>query len=448
MHKTKVAFYTLGCKVNQYETNLLTEKFEKNGYIVVNNNERADIYCINSCTVTNMSDRKTRQMISRMKSQNMTSVIVLLGCYAESIKDDVDKLKNVDILIGNEDKKNAFEIIDKYFSDNIGSKDNNSNNINIKTNITTKIADIGKVKEYSYQGMLGHKHEIREFVKIEDGCNNFCSYCIIPYVRGRVRSRSLEEITEEVINLSNTGVKEIVLVGIEVASYGQDKKDIGLVDVVEKVSQIQGIERVRLSSIEPRFLTKENLLRLSKIDKFCSHFHISMQSGSTTVLKRMNRKYTKDLLLEVSKNIYDIFKKPSITADAIVGFPGETEEEFEETCKTIQKMELSQIHVFRYSKRKFTVASKMPSQVDGNVVKKRSEKIIALGEELKEQYIKKYLGDSSEVLFESYKNGYLYGYTDNYIMVKVKGESKLCGMIQDVALTSLEKGQMIGNVEK
>ena len=429
----KIAFYTLGCKVNQYETNLLKEKFESFGYNIVEDNEKADIYCINTCTVTNMSDRKTRQVVNRMRKQNVNSVICILGCYAESLKDNITEI-DADIIVGNDDKNKAFELILEYINDK-------------KEKVF--ISDISTVKRYTSQGTLSHGYEIRENIKIEDGCNNFCSYCIIPYVRGRVRSRDIEEIKKEAENLTKNNVKEIVLVGIEVASYGQDLKNgTDLINVIEEVASIDRVKRVRISSIEPRYLTIENIERLSKIKKFCPHFHISMQSGSSSVLKRMNRKYDKELLVTVCDNIHKLFKNATISVDCIVGFPGETDEEFKETIETIDKMKLMKIHVFKYSKRNFTAATKMDGQVDGNTKKQRSNILLDLSERYTLDVLKKYINKKEKVLFESYKNGYLYGYTENYIMVKVRGEKELCGTIQDVDLISLEAEQMLGVINQ
>ena len=430
--KLKVAFYTLGCKVNQYETSLIKEKFEEKGYDIVDDNEIADIYLINTCTVTNMSDRKTRQVTSRMRKQNSNAIIGVLGCYAQSLKDDKDKI-DADCIIGNDDKNKIVEMVENCLEN--------------KAKTQHHIIDISREKKYKKQGVLEHGYEVRENIKIEDGCNNFCSYCIIPYVRGRVRSRDIQEIIKEAENLAQNNVKEIVLVGIEVASYGQDiQEKIGLIDVIQKVSEVKGIERIRISSIEPRFLTKENILRLSKIEKFCEHFHISMQSGNDNVLKRMNRKYTKNDLIEICHNIYEIFSNATISVDCIVGFPGETEEEFKDTVDTIQKMNLMKLHVFKYSKRNYTVAAKMENQIDGSIKKQRSNELLDISRINTNKFLSKYIGKELPVLFESYSNGYLYGYTKNYIMCKVRGDESLCGTIQDVVLTSLETEQMLGTI--
>ncbi len=428
----KVAFYTLGCKVNQYETNLIKEKFEEKGYSIVEDNEKADIYLINTCTVTNMSDRKTRQVISRMRKQNSNAIIGVLGCYVQSLKENKEKI-DADCIIGNDDKNKIVEMVENCLKN--------------REKTHYHVIDISKEKEYKKQGILKHGYEVRENIKIEDGCNNFCSYCIIPYVRGRVRSRDIKEIIKEAENLAYNNVKEIVLVGIEVASYGQDiQEKIDLIDVLQKVSEVKGIERIRISSIEPRFLTKENILRLSKIDKFCEHFHISMQSGNDAILKRMNRKYTKNDLIEICNNIHEIFKNATISVDCIVGFPGETEEEFRDTVDTIQKMNLMKLHVFKYSKRNYTVAAKMENQLDGNIKKERSNELINISKINTNKFLSKYIGKKMPVLFESYSNGYLYGYTKNYIMCKVRGDESLCGTIQDVVLTSSETEQMLGTI--
>ena len=428
----KVAFYTLGCKVNQYETNLIKEKFEEKRYQIVKDTEIADIYLINTCTVTNMSDRKTRQAISRMRKQNSDAVIGVLGCYAQSLKDGKEEIA-ADCIIGNGDKNKIVEIVESCLEN--------------KKNKQYYLIDISKEKVYKSQGVLNHGYEVRENIKIEDGCNNFCSYCIIPYVRGRVRSRDINEIVYEAKNLAKSNVKEIVLVGIEVASYGQDIEDeLDLIDVIEKVAEVNGIERIRISSIEPRFLTLDNITRLSKIDKFCEHFHISMQSGNDNVLKRMNRKYTKKDLLDVCNNIHKIFKNATVSVDVIVGFPGETAEEFKDTVDTIEKMNLMKLHIFKYSKRNFTVAAKMENQIDGNIKKERSDFLLDLSRKYTNDFLSKYIGTTIPVLFESYDNGYLYGYTTNYIMCKVRGDEILCGTIQDVVLTSLDKEQVLGTI--
>lgn len=415
-------FVHYGCKVNQYETDKLKEQVEHAGYTVVDFEGVADVYCINSCSVTNMSQRKSRQMIAHARHKNSNAVIAVIGCAVESAKEDLDSL-NADVLIGNNDKEKFLEVLEKAIREK--SK-------------KTILTDISTQKEYNEKMLLTKAYDVREAVKIEDGCNNFCSYCIIPYLRGRVRSKPYEDIEKEVKGLIEVGVKEIVLVGIEVASYGKDNGDISLIDVIERLDKIPGLKRLRLSSLEPRFLTEENIVRLAKCKTLCDHFHISMQSGSTSTLKRMNRKYDKDLLICVCNNLRKYFPASYIAVDCIVGFPGETEAEFDETVQTIEKMNLSDMHVFKYSKRAYTRAAKMVEQVDGNIKKQRSEILLQMANKSKIAFLNNQLGKTCKVLFESENNGMLQGYTTNYVKVNVKGERALCGTIQDVVLISLE----------
>ncbi len=430
-----VSFYTLGCKVNQYETDIMIEEFRKNNYEIVDFNLKSDIYVINSCSVTNLSTRKTRQYLS--KAKKLGGIVVLAGCYAQEVKDS-EEIKNVDIIIGNEEKKDIVKYIEEYIE-----KNPNVNNIEK----VYKISNIRDVRKYTQNINLEKGINVRESIKIEDGCNNFCSYCIIPYLRGRVRSREINEIINEAKSLVKNGVGEVILVGIEIASYGKDlDTSLNLIDVIEQVSQIEGLKRIRLGSIEPRVLTDENIERLSKIDKLCPHFHISVQSLDNEVLRRMNRKYDREFVFSRVDKIREYFKDPSFTCDIIVGFPGETNEEFENTIDGVKKIEFYEVHSFKYSKRKWTKAEKMENQVDGNIKNTRSEILIDLAKNLKLKYMNKYVGSKVPVLFESYKDGYLYGYTPNYIMVKVRGDEKLWGCQQEVELVSIEEELILGKL--
>lgn len=424
-----VAFCTLGCKVNSYETDLMRESFERNGYNIVDFNDIANIYVINSCSVTNLSTRKTRQQLSKAKRQG--GIVVLAGCYAQEIKDKTD-IKNVDIIIGNEEKNKIVEIVEEYIA---------------KKGKLEYISDISKVKKYADTKILNKGINIRESVKIEDGCNNFCSYCIIPYVRGRVRSRKIEDITQEVENLVKSKVKEVVLVGIEIASYGKDlENSTSLIDVIEAVNKIEGLDRIRLGSIEPRVLTDEVIERLANIEKLCHHFHLSVQSLDDNVLKRMNRKYNASYVLETIEKIRKKMKDVSFTCDVIVGFPGETEEEFLNTYEMAKKIGFYEMHVFKYSKRKWTRAATMENQVDGKTAIKRSEKLIELASKNKKEYMEKFLNRKMNVIFESYKDGYLYGFTSNYIKVKVKGDKALWGTLTKVELCLIEGDLILGKL--
>lgn len=408
----KIAFFTLGCKVNQYETDLMMKSFVDAGYTIVDFKEKADIYVINSCSVTNLSTRKTRQYLSRAKSKG--GIVVLAGCYAQEINKD-EKLQNVDIIIGNQEKNDVVKVVDEYIKENAKK-------------LVYKVSDIGKQKRYIQEESLSSGRQVRESIKIEDGCDNFCTYCIIPYVRGRIRSRDLNEIIKEITLLVNGGVGEIVLVGIEIASYGKDfEKNVTLVDVIEKVSQIPNLKRIRLGSLEPRVLNEENLKRMAKIDKLCPHFHISVQSLDNNVLKRMNRHYTREDVFEIVENIKKYFKYPAFTCDIIVGFPGETDEEFNNTIEGAKRIGFYEVHAFKYSKRKWTVAAKMENQVDGNIAQKRSEKLISLANEMKKEYMNSQIGKEMKILIEEQNGEVAQGYTPNYIMVKVQSDKNIIG---------------------
>ena len=422
----KIAFFTLGCKVNQYETDLMMKSFVDAGYTIVDFKEKADIYVINSCSVTNLSTRKTRQYLSRAKKQG--GIVVLAGCYAQEISQD-EKLQNVDIIIGNQEKNDVVKVVDEYI------KENNKK-------LVYKVSEIGKQKRYVQEDKLSVGRQIRESIKIEDGCDNFCTYCIIPYVRGRIRSRDLNEIVSEVTTLANSGVGEVVLVGIEIASYGKDiEENVNLINVIEKVSQISNLKRIRLGSIEPRILTEENIIRMSKIEKLCPHFHISVQSLDNEVLKRMNRHYTREDVFEIVENIKKYFDSPAFTCDIIVGFPGETDEEFENTIDGAKKIGFYEVHAFKYSKRKWTVAARMENQVDGNVAQQRSENLISLANKLKQDYMKSQIGKETRILVEEQNGNIAQGYTKNYIMVKVESNINLVGKEVLVKLNDINEDE-------
>lgn len=418
----KIAFFTLGCKVNQYETDLMMKSFVDAGYTIVDFKEKADIYVINSCSVTNLSTRKTRQYLSRAESKG--GIVVLAGCYAQEINKD-EKLQNVDIIIGNQEKNDVVKVVDDYIKENARK-------------LVYKVSDIGKQKRYIQEESLSSGRQVRESIKIEDGCDNFCTYCIIPYVRGRIRSRDLNQIIKEITLLVNGGVGEIVLVGIEIASYGKDlRENVTLVDVIEKVSQIPNLKRIRLGSLEPRALNEENLKRMAKIDKLCPHFHISVQSLDNNVLKRMNRHYTREDVFEIVENIKKYFKSPAFTCDIIVGFPGETDEEFNNTIEGAKRIGFYEVHAFKYSKRKWTVAAKMENQVDGNVAQQRSEKLILLANEMKKEYMNSQIGKKMKILIEEQNGELAQGYTPNYIMVKVKSDKNIIGQEMCVRLDKI-----------
>ncbi|CCQ97390.1 Threonylcarbamoyladenosine tRNA methylthiotransferase MtaB [[Clostridium] ultunense Esp] len=429
----KVAFYTLGCKVNQYETEAMEELFEKRGYEIVDSDKDADIYVINTCTVTNLGDRKSRQFIRRAKKANANSIIAAVGCYSQVAPEEVEAIEGVDIVIGTTDRNSIVDLCEE------------AKNKNKKINI---VKSIKGHKEFENLNIADLKSKTRAYIKIQEGCNQFCSYCIIPYARGPIRSRDLEGIINESKRLAKAGFKEVILTGIHVTSYGKDFQDLTLVDVIEEISKIDGIERIRLSSIEPRFVNEKFMQRAVNSKKLCDHFHLSLQSGSNTVLKRMNRKYTTSQYKDIVNLIREYMPDAGITTDIIVGFPGETAEEFEETYNYVKDIHFSRIHVFKYSPRKGTPASRFKDQIHGNIKQERSEKLILLGEELMESFNKKYIDKTLPVLFEEGEKGWMEGYTTNYIRIKAQAGDEIRGKILPVKIVDKENDFLIGKIEE
>ena len=412
----KVSFYTLGCKVNQYETNAMTQKFQEAGYEIVDlNNEIADIYIVNTCTVTNMSDRKSRQVLRKLKDKNKDAIVVAVGCYAQVAKQELEKMPEIDVVLGNEEKKDIVQYVEKFIQEQ---------------NKLIEIYDISTQKEFKDMGLITYTEKTRAVIKVQDGCNQFCSYCIIPYARGRVRSRQQDSIIEEITQIAQNGIKEVVITGIHIASYGRDfGNENGLIDLLEKINDIDGISRIRLGSLEPKIITEEFVQRLVKLDKMCHHFHLSLQSGCDETLKRMNRKYSTMQVNEIIARLRKYYDDVILTTDIIVGFPGETEEEFAQTYEFLQQAKLYKMHVFQYSPRKGTRAAEMSNQIDGNVKEARSKKLIELSNENQLKYNENLIGKNVEVLFEDIevKNGisYFKGHTKNYILVKYKTDEEL-----------------------
>lgn len=432
----KVAFYTLGCKVNQYETNAMIEKFINKKYEIVDFEDMADIYIINTCTVTNMSDRKSRQIIRRAKQINPKSVLVVTGCYAQVGAKELEQIKEIDLIVGNSEKKNIVEIVENYVGTAPLGDSQNS-----KTNIT----DINNQKEFVDLGTTTYTDKTRAVIKVQDGCNNFCSYCIIPYAKGRVRSRNLESIITEIKAIVEKGIQEVVITGIHVASYGIDFKDrnIRLIDLLEKINQIEGLKRIRLGSLEPNIITDEFVERLKKLDKICEHFHLSLQSGCNETLKRMNRKYSTEDFEKVVKRLRNAFPNVVLTTDIIVGFPAETDEEFNTTYEYLKKIQFYKMHVFKYSQRKGTRADIMPNQIDSKIKEERSRKLIELSNNNERKFLESYIGKEVEVLFEQEDDGYIKGHTSNYILVKTK-EAGIENKIKKVKIEKEESLELIG----
>ncbi len=421
-----VAFYTLGCKVNQYETNAMEQQFIQNNYKIVDNTEKADIYVINTCTVTNMADRKSRQMLRRVKEINQSAVIVVCGCYAQVAKTELEQIPEVDIILGINEKNKIVQIVEEYLA--------NQNNI-------IEVADVSKQKEFLDFGDVTYTEKNRAVIKVQDGCNMFCSYCLIPYARGRIRSRKIENVVSEIKKIAKQGIKEVVITGIHVASYGKDFENgnIRLINLLEEINKIEGIARIRLSSLEPTIVDEEFAQRLSKLEKICDHFHLSLQSGCDATLKRMNRKYTTARYKEATEILRKFYPNANFTTDVIVGFPGETDEEFDQTYQFLKEIGFYKMHIFKYSPRKGTVAEKLPNQVDGNIKEERSKKLIELSNNMQNEKNSQYIGKTVKVLFEEYENGYYKGHTTNYMVVKVKEKE------QDGFIDNIKDIEIIGN---
>ncbi len=426
------SFYTLGCKVNQYETEAMSELFKKAGYKIGRFDEKCDIYVINTCTVTGTGDKKSRQIIRRAKVRNPDAIIIVAGCYSQTAPDAVKKIDGVNIILGTDKRADIVNITEKYIARN-------------QTDILCCVGDISQRCEYEDLEISDYEEKTRAFVKIEDGCNEFCSYCIIPYARGRIRSRSIDSIVKEVTALAKNGFKEIVLTGIHLASYGRDTDNLTLKDAICAVHNIDGIERIRLGSIEPRVITENFVKTISKLPKVCNHFHISLQSGCDETLKRMNRKYTAQEFENGVNLLRKYFKNPAITTDIIVGFPGETDEEFNITCDFVKKVKFAEAHIFAYSNRQGTRADKMPCQIPKKTKEKRSHTLTAICNEINGEYIKSLEGQTYSALFEQ-KNadGIWEGHLTNYVKVCVESQDNLSGEIKNVKILKSENGICTG----
>lgn len=435
----KCALHSLGCKVNSYETQAMQKMMESAGYeIVPFGEEIADIYIINTCSVTNIADRKSRQMIHKAKKLNPEAVVAAAGCYVESAGDNIDE--DVDIIIGNNEKSHLIEILNEYFEHMDKEKS----------------VDIGKATGFDELNIDSPLEHTRAYVKIQDGCNRFCSYCIIPYVRGRIRSRKPDDVMAEIKRIAASGCKEVVLTGIHLSSYGLDFKDsmVKLIDVIEDVNRVEGIERIRLGSLEPLIVTEEFVRRLSKCEKICPHFHLSLQSGCDETLKRMNRRYNVDEYYKGVELLREYFPDAAVTTDVIVGFPGETLEEFNITKKYLEKVCFYEMHIFKYSRRKGTAADKMPDQIPENIKSERSAELLELNEKLSNGYREKYIGKKVKVLLEENhiieNKKYIIGFTDTYVRVALENpEEKLyTNQIVNVRVKKLfEKDMVIGVAE-
>lgn len=411
----KAALHNLGCKVNAYETEAMQHLLEEAGYEIVPFTQKADVYVINTCSVTNMADRKSRQMLHKAKKNNPDSIVVAAGCYVQTSEKEVLNDLSVDIVIGNDRKHDLVRLLEEYSLDSVNDT----------------VDDINDGKHDFEELFIDQtKEHTRAFIKVQDGCNQFCSYCIIPYARGRVRSRRFENVIAEVERLAANGFKEVVLTGIHLSSYGVDFEEAaGLLELIQAVNAVKGIERIRLGSLEPKIVTEHFASELSKLDKICPHFHLSLQSGCDATLKRMNRKYTTKEYERGCELLRKYFVHPAITTDVIVGFPGETEEEFEQTKAYLEHIHFYEMHIFKYSKRKGTRAAVMPDQIDEQIKAARSEKLIALGHDMSKEFRKFYIGKNEEALFEEKAvigdKEYFVGYTKEYVKVAKKTDKNL-----------------------
>ena len=410
----KAAFLTLGCKVNQYETDAMKELLEADGYEIVDFKEPADVYIINTCSVTNMADRKSRQMIHRAKKNNPDAVIAAAGCYVQASEQDLIDNQIADVLIGNNKKKEIAQILDRYFE--------NRKNI-------SEVVDIAQTKDYESLTIHKVSEHTRAYIKIQDGCNQFCSYCIIPYTRGRIRSKDPKEVIQEIQNLAEDGFQEVVLTGIHLSSYGKDLGNITLLDIIKKIQKIDGIQRIRLGSLEPRIITEEFVRELKECDKVCPHFHLSLQSGCDETLRRMNRRYTTEEYEKALMILRKYYEHPALTTDVIVGFVGETEEEFEKTRESLKKINLYEMHIFKYSVRKGTRAEKMEGHLPEDIKNRRSGVLLEMTRRHKKDFEQWYVGKAQKVLLEEIieidGTKYIQGHTERYVKVAVKFDNNL-----------------------
>ncbi|GAB6109555.1 tRNA (N(6)-L-threonylcarbamoyladenosine(37)-C(2))-methylthiotransferase MtaB [Fusibacter bizertensis] len=431
----KVAFVTLGCKTNQYETDALMDIFYKNRYEVVAFDDYANIYVINTCTVTSISDKKSRQMIRRAKKNNPDSIVVVVGCYAQISPDEVSAIEDVDIVIGTDARSGIIQYIEEF-----------------KSGVTAKpyviVEDITKIKVFEEMKISNITTHTRAFIKIQEGCNQFCTYCIIPYARGRVRSRELGHIIDEITSLTQKGYKEFVLTGIHIGSYGLDLEHIKLIDLLEAIQAIEGVVRIRLGSIEPRLITDEFISRIKPLSKLCDHFHLSLQSGSDTVLKRMNRKYTTLEYYNAVEKLREVYDRPSITTDIIVGFPGETDEEFIQTMNFVNRVRFSEIHVFQFSKREGTPAATMTDQVDNALKKARSEMLITQAHKLSDEYKLTFIENQLEILIEEHKDSQYFGHSKNYlgIVIDTNNETLIQGTLYSVKIDKIVDSKLHASI--
>lgn len=445
-----VALHNLGCKVNGYEMDFMQQTLQEQGYQIVPFDAKADIYIINTCTVTNIADKKSRQMLHRARKQNPDAIVVAVGCYVQAAHEEALKDLCIDLAVGNNRKKDLALILEEFLEEREQGKASCDKTLQGKT-----VIDIGQISEYESMQLKGTARHTRAFIKVQDGCDQFCSYCIIPYARGRIRSRAEEDVIEEVQALARNGYREVVLTGIHLSSYGlksgqgSDFSQSRLLSLIQQVAQVQGIERIRLGSLEPRIITPEFVQGLAECKKLCPHFHLSLQSGSDSVLKRMNRKYSSEEYYEKVCILRKYFENPAITTDVIAGFPGESAQEFQETARFLEKVHFYEMHIFKYSQRKGTLAASMKGQIEESVKGLRSAELIESGKNMSRQYRESFLHKEVEVLFEEEKiiggKSYQIGHTREYILAAYETHENLSGQIFSMVPTGfLQEDILIG----
>lgn len=428
----RVAFHTLGCKVNQYDTQAMLEKFIEKGYEVTEFDDIADVYVINTCTVTNLGDRKSRQMIRRANRLNPEGIIAVVGCYAQTAPEEIMDIPGVDLILGTRDRNRIVEYVERA--------QRTGNPIN-------GVQDIMEVNEFEEMAITSYEEKTRAVLKIQEGCDRYCSYCIIPYARGPIRSRKPEDVIGQVHALVEAGFQEFVLTGIHVASYGRDIEGANLLSLIGHIHAIEGVKRIRLGSLEPTLLTEEFVTTIKAMPKVCRHYHLSLQSGNDSTLKRMNRRYDTHQYREIVNRLREHIPHVAITTDIMVGFPGETQEEFKGTMDFVKDIGFSRIHVFKYSPREGTPAARYKDQVPENIKEIRSQELIDLGQKMETDYLHSFIGREELVLFEEEsreREGWYEGYTDHYIRVAVQGDEGLIGTIIPVTLQEEHRGKIIG----
>ena len=428
-----VAAYTLGCKVNMYDTEAMLELFQDRGYAIGDFDHYADIYIINTCTVTNLGDKKSRQMIRRARKMNPDALVAAVGCYAQVAPDEVSAIEGVNLVLGTKDRKQIVELAEQWQA---------------RKSVQTHVFDIGRETEFEDLSVSHLGDRQRAFLKIQEGCDRYCAYCIITYARGRVRSRHPGAILEEVRRLAGNGYKEIVLAGIHVASYGKDLKTANLLDIIEAVHGVDGIERIRMSSIEPGFIDEDFIRRAAALPKLCDHFHLSLQSGCDRTLACMNRRYTVRQYREAVIRLREAFPRVALTTDVIVGFPGETDEDFDESCRFIEDIRLTQLHVFPYSPKKGTPAADFPDQIPADVKNRRCAHMLALGRRLNQSFLENFIGQDFQVLFEQKMGDNLYeGHSTNYIPIAVESPVDLVNQILPVRIEAIHADRAAGRIQ-